>query len=99
MYIVGIIYPIPIYKFKWHIFPNRWQCISNENNSKKCTFPNPAPKGHTDTHQITYIPVREASPNQYRSFFNIVERGGGRSNPYSKNLLQILYNSVGLLAT
>ena len=64
-----IIYPIPIYKFKWHIFHNRWQCISNENNSKKCTFPNHAPKGHTDTHQITYIPVREASPNQYCSFY------------------------------
>ena len=29
--IVGRIYPIPIYKFNLHIFPNCWQNISNTN--------------------------------------------------------------------
>ena len=54
--IVGRIYPIQIYIFSWHIFPNCWQCISNINvYSSKFTFPHPAPEGRTNTLQLTHI--------------------------------------------
>ena len=40
-----------MYNFNWIIFPTCWQFIS----STKFTFPNPAPKGFTETLQLTYI--------------------------------------------
>ena len=45
--------------------PNCWQLISNTNvYSRKCTFPNPAPEGRTDTLQLSHIPQMLAySPN------------------------------------
>ena len=53
----------------WHIFPKCWQCISNTNvYSRKCTFSNPAPKGRTDTLQLTYIPkLLQEWPNRHPS--------------------------------
>ena len=45
-----------MYNFCWIIFPKFWQFISNKNlYLKKCTFPNPAAKGFTETLQLTYI--------------------------------------------
>ena len=38
-----MIYSIPTYIFKWYIF-------------QKCTFPHPVPEGHTETHQLKFIP-------------------------------------------
>ena len=46
-------------------------------------------------------PFHLGEPTSARSafFLNIVQKGGGGSNPCSKNMLQILYDYKGLLAT
>ena len=47
----GRIYPIPIYKFKWHIFPNCLQYLSNQ----MYNLEKPAPENCSDTPQLMYI--------------------------------------------
>ena len=43
--------------------------------------------------------VRGAILHQIRIFFEHCSKGGGGSNPCSENMLQILYDLKGLLAT
>jgi hypothetical protein len=54
---VGMIYPIPSYIFKSYIF-------------QKCTFPHPVPEGHTETHQLKYIPQVLAWYIQYQGIYS-----------------------------
>ena len=63
--IIGRIYQIQIYIFKWHIFPNCWQCISNI-NVYHSQSPTTRPKGaHTYTLQLTHISRLLAEYFQY----------------------------------
>ena len=47
---------------------------------------------------LTMLSIRGAILRQIRIFFEHCSKGGG-SNPCSKNMLQILYDYKGLLAT
>ena len=60
-----MIYSIPTYIFKWYIF-------------QKCTFPHPVPEGHTETHQLIFIPQVLAWYIQYQVIYS--------NNTYSKNV-------------
>ena len=69
--IVGRIYPIPVYKFNGNVFPKCWQHLSNMNiyTYKKCTLPNPAPKGRTLT--LWCIISNESYSQTFGSFYPI----------------------------
>ena len=51
-----MIYSIPKYVFNWQILPNCWQHIYNAIIYLNIgIFPKPAPKGRTETIQLTFI--------------------------------------------
>ena len=52
-----MIYPAPTYIFKWYIF-------------QKITFPHPVPEGHTETHQLKFIPQVLACYIQYQAIYS-----------------------------
>ena len=69
-----MIYPIPNYIFNWHIFPKLLVAYMQYYHTivyfKICKLPNPAPEGHTETLQLTFILQVLARYIQYQLIYS-----------------------------